>query len=171
MYQFSEDYIDPDSKLPARFDVMTGNWKSINNQLITQSYGLILNEKDEVLIVHNSRNNTWQLPGGTVEKGESPKQCFIRETIEEANIILDPKSLEQLFFQKVLTQDDQTGKYNLVQVQVRYFARPKVINPWVKDLDETIDEIKWIKIKELPTWLKWGKTSELIVQLFEDKIG
>lgn len=160
-------YTDPKSNIEYRLDVLSGNFKHIPKSDISQAYGVILNDQDQVLLVHNIVTNSWILPGGKIEKGESPKQCLKREIIEEANVEINPYSIRELFFQKVL-QKDEDGDYYLESVQVRYFARASKINVFVSDPDGGIDRIQWVDIDKLTTELKWGPTTELIVELLRE---
>ena len=34
---------------------------------------------DTILLVHNSKYNVWELPGGTLEEGETPCDAALRE--------------------------------------------------------------------------------------------
>jgi len=49
---------------------------------------VVINEKDEVMLVRHRYEPGWQLPGGGVESGESPVEALRRELIEEAGIRL-----------------------------------------------------------------------------------
>ena len=56
---------------------------------------IFVNDKKQILLFlrDNLPNlpypNMWDIPGGHVEKFESPEQCIIREMKEEINLILD----------------------------------------------------------------------------------
>lgn len=55
---------------------------------------LILNERNELLIVKPSYKDHWSTPGGTVDENESPRSACIREVKEEVGLeIRDPKFL------------------------------------------------------------------------------
>ncbi len=61
-----------------------------------ESAGVILihidgNKNDKILLLRRSENETsqhglWELPGGKLEKKQTPKEAAIQETIEEAGI-------------------------------------------------------------------------------------
>jgi len=55
-----------------------------NMNVISAAGGLVLNPKKEVLFIY--RNNTWDLPKGWIEKGESIENAAIREIEEECGI-------------------------------------------------------------------------------------
>src|SRR3989344_9072207 len=47
--------------------------------------GVVLNDEGLVLVV-NSRGNSWSLPKGHLEKGESPLEAAVREIKEESGV-------------------------------------------------------------------------------------
>ena len=57
------------------------------------SIGFILNEEQQILLVKPSYYKYWHLPGGFVDKNESPLQAVSREIKEEINLDLKAKSL------------------------------------------------------------------------------
>ena len=52
----------------------------------------ILLARDRVLLV-KTRRGTWDLPGGKLEIGETPRQCFERECREELGVAIEPGEL------------------------------------------------------------------------------
>jgi 8-oxo-dGTP pyrophosphatase MutT (NUDIX family) len=64
--------------------------KSQNAQLHISSGGVVyrgINEEPEIVLLHRIDSDTWHLPKGTVEKGESLRQTALREVHEETNLI------------------------------------------------------------------------------------
>jgi 8-oxo-dGTP diphosphatase len=52
-------------------------------------YCLIYNkENQQVLMVHNIDSDSWTMPGGAVEEGETLEQAAIREVQEETGLIV-----------------------------------------------------------------------------------
>lgn len=78
---------------------MAEGFKSERFKLIV-TIGLILLQEDKVLLLRRSgtgwRDGHYGLVGGCVDGNESVTQAIIREAYEEANIILQPESLEMV---------------------------------------------------------------------------
>jgi len=49
---------------------------------------IILNAKNELLIVKPTYKNHWSIPGGVIDKNESPRQACLRELKEETGLVL-----------------------------------------------------------------------------------
>ena len=47
---------------------------------------LFFNEFNELLLLEPSYKSTWEIPGGVVEKNESPRACCEREVFEELGL-------------------------------------------------------------------------------------
>ncbi|GAA1769431.1 NUDIX domain-containing protein [Nostocoides vanveenii] len=63
----------------------------LNERLPTKrviAQGLLRNERDEVLLCQLTYKNEWDLPGGVVDKFESPATCVERECREELGVDL-----------------------------------------------------------------------------------
>ena len=50
---------------------------------------LIFNDQGEILIVKPTYKDHWSIPGGVIDKDESPRQARIREVEEEIGLKLD----------------------------------------------------------------------------------
>ena len=68
---------------------------SVNCPTITSAAILLLSGKDEkILLVRNSSSHSWMMPGGLVDRGETPKQAAYREFQEETNFTLDESKVQ-----------------------------------------------------------------------------
>ncbi|NHN54401.1 NUDIX domain-containing protein [Calidifontibacter sp. DB0510] len=45
---------------------------------------MIATDGERICLVHNKNRDQWELPGGEIEPGESPKEAAVREFAEEA---------------------------------------------------------------------------------------
>jgi 8-oxo-dGTP diphosphatase len=158
-FQFSNHFLDY-LKQPWRADVYLGGFENLPN--ITQAYGILLNEKNEVLIVSGDGEN-WILPGGSIEPGESSIEALHREVYEEAAVTLDQASVQPLFFQKILQQDGE--QWVFVSTQVRYVARIAKQDIFEGDPDGDIQFQKYVPLDLLQEYVPWGKTIEFIQKI------
>lgn len=103
---------------------------------------LILNEKDELLIVKPSYKDHWSVPGGVVDENESPRSACTREVKEEIGLDIESprflcvdwtsptpekgESLQFIFFGGVLQQEqinkiklqaDEIGEYQFLPLE------------------------------------------------------
>ncbi len=53
------------------------------------AFATITNERDEILLCHRRDLDLWNLPGGSVEAGESPCEAVVREVREETGVEAD----------------------------------------------------------------------------------
>lgn len=56
---------------------------------LTGLTGVVLNDRDEVLLVQRADNGRWSLIGGILEPGEQPAVAVIREIQEETAVIAE----------------------------------------------------------------------------------
>ena len=75
------------------------SFEQLPQEKITQCYSVAF-YKEKIVIVHNEKQDTWGLVGGSVEKGESLGETLIREIKEESNMkVIDFKAIG---YQKVI---------------------------------------------------------------------
>lgn len=56
------------------------------NSLVPSVNVIVVNERDEILMIRRSDNGNWAVPGGAIDLGESVPEAAIRETREETGI-------------------------------------------------------------------------------------
>ena len=67
---------------------------------------LVFNQNKELLLLHRTDNDTWGIPGGMMEPGETIEETAKRETVEKTG--LEVKSLQ---FFKIYSGHDQYYLY------------------------------------------------------------
>ncbi|SES88296.1 NUDIX domain-containing protein [Paenibacillus sp. NFR01] len=56
---------------------------------IVAVFGIVENEKEEVLLLKHRGRNVWMFPGGQVETGENLIEALLRETKEESSMEIE----------------------------------------------------------------------------------
>jgi len=57
----------------------------------------IFKEDKKILMIHRTDNNTWGIPGGSLELGESLEEAAKREVYEETNLKISHLQLFDIF--------------------------------------------------------------------------
>lgn len=89
---------------------------------------VIIKYDDKFALVRHKERQQWELPGGSKEEGETPRECAVRELFEETNQIVndvDFKGLGKLYNDK--GKDEYVALYFGEIEQLRDFNNNKEI--------------------------------------------
>lgn len=119
--------------------------------LTTQAYGLCFVESGElVLISAESDGGSWNLPGGTIELGETAEEALTREVAEEA--CAQVASSSYLGCQEVFDPEEPHGRTHYFQT--RFWARVE-LRAWEPEF-ETIER-RLVAPEKFLQELSWGR--------------
>jgi ADP-ribose pyrophosphatase YjhB (NUDIX family) len=99
-------------------------------------FAIVFNEKKDVLLCHRRDFDLWNLPGGGLNKNESPWEGAIRETKEETGFKI---SIEKL-----------VGVYHKSQKNELVFSFLGFVTGGKIALNEEADKIKFFPVSNLP---------------------
>lgn len=100
---------------------------------------VIVDSRGKYLLMQRSDHPTFgndpDLPGGTLEEGESPLETMIREVFEEAAVVIDPDNVREVY---AGTDYSVHGThYSLYVTKLQH--TPEVIMSWEHSLYEWLD--------------------------------
>ena len=132
--------------------------KNPDNQTITAG-GIILNELEEIVIV-NQNHDSWSLPKGHLEKGETLLEAAIREIYEETGLINISLNKDLGFYDRFRIGLD--GKDDLTESKrihlFLFFCKKQKLQP----IDPLNPEAIWISQKNVVKCLTHPKDKSLL---------
>lgn len=100
------------------------------------AFAIIRDELDRVLLVLRNDHDFWNLPGGAVEKGESPWQTVLREVKEETGYDVEVLNLLGIYV--------KPDKNDLV-----FSFECKIVSGQIT-LNEEAKDIRYFSVDEIP---------------------
>lgn len=134
-------------------------------------YGIILNEKDEILLSDERRNgfSFTKFPGGGLEWGEGTLDCLKRELQEELGLKAVPGELFYVndFFQesRFHTDNQLISFYYLVE-EIDIDAIPATIHDY--PLTEEGEKFRWVNRNELKVDELTFPVDKIVAELLKD---
>ncbi|MBI2630692.1 NUDIX hydrolase [Candidatus Nomurabacteria bacterium] len=99
-------------------------------------FGIIFNEKQEILLCHRRDFDLWNLPGGGLENGETPWEGTIREVKEETGLDVEIINLTGIY--------NKPGKNALSFSFICEVIAGQII------LNDEADKIEYFSLEKLP---------------------
>lgn len=109
----------------------------MKDQFIVAAFGFIFDENNKILLCHRYDYDLWNLPGGTMEAGESPWECVVREVREETGLEVEITRLAGIY--------NKSDKGELVFSFICKVVGGQLI------LNEEADKIEYFAIKDIPS--------------------
>jgi 8-oxo-dGTP diphosphatase len=97
---------------------------------------LLFNEEREFLLVQPTYKDTWEIPGGVVERNESPKDAVVREVQEELSLDLSQEVISLTLLDYMGPGSEKTESLMFV------FAGPILTSLQQSALSPFLEEIK-----------------------------
>lgn len=131
---------------------------------VSQVYGIVFNDKGEILVTRKKPEDGWGISGGSPEAGESMEETLRRELKEEVDVSVS--KITPLGVQKVELFEDKESKSTIYQL--RCIAHLKDLLPQTPDPDSGIIwERRFVAAKDISEFVKWGDSG---AAMFKDAI-
>lgn len=126
----------------------------------------------EMLLVHKPRKkDSWQLPQGGVEEGETTSQAAIREVQEEAGITTEVIGTSTEVYQYEFPASYRRFRPDNVRGQrIEYVFATVDADTKVQVDDDEIDQFVWVSRAQISEYIKRKKYLQLLEKLYDDGI-
>ena len=115
-------------------------WKHF--KVIQAGGGLVLNENDELLMIY--RRESWDLPKGKLDDGESIDECAVREVKEETGLIDVRLKNPLLVTYHVYRENDET----ILKESHWYRMKASGDTALIPQTEEQITDIRWVSLEK-----------------------
>ena len=83
--------------MPERIDYLDDPAAPKANSVVPSANVIVVNDQDEILMIHRTDNGNWAVPGGGMDLGESITDAAVRETQEETGITCEITGLVGIY--------------------------------------------------------------------------
>jgi ADP-ribose pyrophosphatase YjhB (NUDIX family) len=128
--------------------------------LIQAAGGLVQNEEGLYLMM--KRLGKWDLPKGKLDKGEDMVDCAIREVEEECGVSGLGITGKLVTTYHVMRRNNE----KCLKVSHWYSMTTRYSGKLVPQLEEGIDEVRWVKVSKIPSYAEnsWPSIKEVLKQ-------
>lgn len=118
------------------FTLDTRDYDPNGTAFVRPSVRAIICKDDRVAMVHSLRYDYYKFPGGGMEPGESQRDCLIRETREEAGMVVLPDSIREYGYVHRVQKGDREAMF--VQDNFYYLCEvePEVHSQYLDDYEQ-----------------------------------
>lgn len=104
------------------FNLDTKDYTRTENVFSRPSVRAIIIRDGKVGMVHSLKYDYYKFPGGGIESGETQRQTLVRETLEEAGLVVIPGSIKEYGNVHRVSKSDQEGIDIFVQDNFYYLC-------------------------------------------------
>ncbi len=105
------------------FDIDTKDYDPCGTVFVRHSARCIVIRDARVAMVHSLKYDYYKFPGGGIEQGENPEAAMIRETLEEAGLVVIPESIREYGFVHRIQRSDHPDQGLFVQDNFYYLCQ------------------------------------------------
>ena len=117
------------------FEMDKKDYSECTRTLVRNSARSILIRDGKVAMVHSLKYDYYKFPGGGIEKGESPVDAMIRETREEAGLVVIPETVREYGYVHRIQKSDWDADECFVQDNYYYLGEAEN-KPVSQELDD-----------------------------------
>ena len=138
---------------------------------------IIVNKKNQILLVSEDSPTIWHTPGGWLDKSENLKECCEREVFEEIGIKIEP--VHMLYISETFqTAENNSHGENVHKVQAYFFCKADLSNFHIGENDKNlwqdedcglITKVRFFDLKSPEICPKWLGQKDILLDISTKK--
>ena len=104
------------------FDIDKKDYGDCTHSFVRNSARSIIIRNGKVAMIHSRKYDCYKFPGGGIEKGETPVEAMIRETREEAGLIVIPETVKEYGYVHRIQRSDSDPTECFIQDNFYYLC-------------------------------------------------
>lgn len=116
------------------FEMDLKDYAQCTHSFVRDSARSIIIEGQRVAMVHSLKYDYYKFPGGGIEAGEDPVDAMIRETREEAGLVVLPETVEEYGYVHRIQKSDEDETECFIQDNYYYLCQVEE-TPLAQDLN------------------------------------
>lgn len=105
------------------FELDKKDYGQCTHTFVRNSARGIIIKAGKVAMIHSVRYDYYKFPGGGIEPGEDPVDAMIRETREEAGLVVIPETVKEYGYVHRVQKSDRDETERFVQDNYYYFCK------------------------------------------------
>lgn len=116
------------------FEMDKKDYDHCTHRFVRNSARSIIIRDGKIAMIHSLKYDYYKFPGGGIENGENPVEAMIRETREEAGLVVKPETVKEYGYVHRIQRSDMDASECFVQDNYYYLceAEPEAVR---QDLD------------------------------------
>lgn len=104
------------------FEIDKKDYVNCTHSFVRDSARSIIIRNKKVAMIHSLKYDYYKFPGGGIEKGEDPVKAMIRETREEAGLVVRPETVKEYGYVHRIQKSDSDETECFVQDNYYYLC-------------------------------------------------
>ena len=116
------------------FEIDKKDYAHCTRRFVRNSARSIIIRDGKIAMIHSLKYDYYKFPGGGIENGETPVEAMIRETREEAGLVVKPNTVKKYGYVQRIQRSDMDPSECFVQDNIYYLCEvePEAVR---QDLD------------------------------------
>ena len=105
------------------FEMDKKDYEYCTHRFVRNSARSIITRDGKIAMIHSLKYDYYKFPGGGIENGENPVEAMIRETREEAGLVVKPETVKEYGYVHRIQRSDMDSSECFVQDNYYYLCK------------------------------------------------